>query len=219
MQGGDLSGVVLGRTDRGPDSAFFQIFVPFAGDGTPRPWRGVRTDSVMYARTEAGPWMLYDLEDDPYEMKNLADDPAHAALRDRMEAKLAAWMKRTGDSWAFDSIGLRRGRRPPLPVRGVLHRSASTSTGPRSTRTWRLATEPRSAPRAQSGRDPVPGPPVWIKIDLSHRRDRRLPRRGRAGFGAFGLRIGASDPVGIDPGSDAPSEPGATASADSDLVG
>ena len=32
MQGTDLSSVVLGMTDRGPDSAFFQIFVPFAGD-------------------------------------------------------------------------------------------------------------------------------------------------------------------------------------------
>ena len=82
MQGTDLSGVVLGRTDRGPDSAFFQIFVPFAGDGTPRPWRGVRTERYMYARTQEGPWVLYDLKEDPYEMKNLAQDPAHAALRD-----------------------------------------------------------------------------------------------------------------------------------------
>src|ERR1700730_13546932 len=44
MEGTDLSGLVLGRTDQGPGSAFFQIFVPFAGDGTPHPWRGVRTD-------------------------------------------------------------------------------------------------------------------------------------------------------------------------------
>ena len=104
VQGTDLSGVVLGTTDRGPDSAFFQIFVPFAGDATPRPWRGVRTDRHMYARTQEGPWVLYDLEDDPYERENLADDPAHAALRERMEAKLAGWMKRTGDSWANDSM-------------------------------------------------------------------------------------------------------------------
>ena len=104
MQGTDLSGVVLGTTDRGPDSAFFQIFVPFAGDATPRPWRGVRTDRHMYARTQEGPWVLYDLEDDPYERKNLAHDPAHAAVRERMEAKLAGWMKRTGDSWANDSM-------------------------------------------------------------------------------------------------------------------
>jgi arylsulfatase A-like enzyme len=55
MQGSDVSPVVLGTTDRGPDSAFFQIFVPYAGDRTPQPWRGVRTNRSMYARTEAGP--------------------------------------------------------------------------------------------------------------------------------------------------------------------
>ena len=37
-------------------------------------------------------------------MRNWAQDPAHVAVRDRMEAKLAEWMKRTGDSWANDSM-------------------------------------------------------------------------------------------------------------------
>lgn len=72
MQGRDLSKVVLGETDKGPDSVFFQIFVPFAGDGTPHPWRGVRTARYLYARTEDKPWLLYDLERDPDELKNLA---------------------------------------------------------------------------------------------------------------------------------------------------
>ena len=94
MQGTDLSGVVLDKVDRGPDSAFFQIFVPFAGDTTPRPWRGVRTERHMYARTQEGPWLLYDLKDDPYERKNLAQDPGHVALRTEMEEKLGGWMKR-----------------------------------------------------------------------------------------------------------------------------
>jgi arylsulfatase A-like enzyme len=104
MQGSDLSSLVLGTTNRGPDSAFLQIFVPYAGDGTPRPWRGVRTDRFLYARTEKGPWLLYDLADDPYEMKNLALHPTHAPLRQMMEMKLDAWMKRTGDSWAINSM-------------------------------------------------------------------------------------------------------------------
>ena len=43
MQGADLSRLVLGKTERGSESAFFQIFVPFDGDGTPFGWRGVRT--------------------------------------------------------------------------------------------------------------------------------------------------------------------------------
>src|SRR6185312_8924008 len=65
MQGTDLSELVLGRTEKGPDAVFFQIFVPFAGDGTPNPWRGLRTTRFMYARTEMGPWVFYDLKKDP----------------------------------------------------------------------------------------------------------------------------------------------------------
>lgn len=115
MQGTDLSGVVLGRDEEGPDSAFFEILVTYGGDGTPHPWRGVRTDRHMYARTETRPWVLYDLEADPYELKNLADDPAHAVLRQEMEAKLEVWMKRTGDSWALNS-------NEPVEDKGRLYR-------------------------------------------------------------------------------------------------
>jgi Domain of unknown function (DUF4976) len=115
MQGTDLSGVLLGWTVQGPESAFFQIFVPFAGDESPHPWRGVWTDRYMYARSEAGPWMLYDLREDPYELKNLAHDLAQAALRDEMQSRLAGWMSRTGDSWASNSMA-------PVEDKGRLYR-------------------------------------------------------------------------------------------------
>ena len=91
-------------TEQGPESAFFQFFTPFDGDGTPRPWRGVRTNRFLYARTQTTPWLLYDLEQDPYELKNLAQDPDASALREQMEAQLAQWMKRTGDDWSADSM-------------------------------------------------------------------------------------------------------------------
>ena len=115
MQGSDLAKAVRGQSVRGPESAFFQFFVPFAGDGTPRPWRGVRTDRHMYARTESGPWVLYDLKDDPYERNNLAQDPSSAAVRNSLEATLASWMKRTGDSWALNSM-------EPVEDKGRLYR-------------------------------------------------------------------------------------------------
>ena len=43
MQGSNLSGVVLGEKERGPDSAFFQIFGPWAGGDIAGGWRGIRT--------------------------------------------------------------------------------------------------------------------------------------------------------------------------------
>jgi arylsulfatase A-like enzyme len=107
MQGADLSGMVTASDRRqkpiaGPTSAFFQIFGPYRGDGTEDAWRGVRTGRHMYARFESQPWVLYDLESDPYEMRNLAEEPgAETVVRD-MEKRLAAWMARTGDSWKYD---------------------------------------------------------------------------------------------------------------------
>ena len=36
---------------------------------------------------------LYDLESDPYEIHNLADSPAHAAIRDRLRGELEGLME------------------------------------------------------------------------------------------------------------------------------
>ncbi len=103
MQGSDLSKLILGQTEQGPDSVFFQIFVPFQGDGTAGAWRGVRTDRHMYARSAEGPWLLYDLKTDPYEKKNLIDEPDQAALQKRLDARLTKWMEQEGDSWSLNS--------------------------------------------------------------------------------------------------------------------
>jgi arylsulfatase A-like enzyme len=102
MQGSNLAPVILGESKEGPDSAFFQIFGPFDGGEVIAGWRGVRTERYMYARYETEPWVLYDLEADPYEMKNLANDPGSEAVRKELEAKLEEWMQKTGDSWSYD---------------------------------------------------------------------------------------------------------------------
>ena len=43
------------------------------------------------------PFELYDLENDPYEQQNLADDPDVISTRDEMIRSLNNWMKTTGD--------------------------------------------------------------------------------------------------------------------------
>ncbi len=40
---------------------------------------------------------LYDVENDPYEWHNLADDPKYAQIKTEHQKELAAWMKRQGD--------------------------------------------------------------------------------------------------------------------------
>lgn len=84
------------------DSAFFQIFGPYDGDGTTHGWRGIRTPRHMYARYVDRPWVLYDLEADPYQMKNLAEEPSAKSIREELDRRLSRWMRRTGDSWSVN---------------------------------------------------------------------------------------------------------------------
>ncbi|MBI3279354.1 MAG: sulfatase, partial [Acidobacteria bacterium] len=102
MQGTDLAPVALGRRRGGPDSAFFQIFGPYQGDGTQDGWRGVRTAKYMYARFRDKPWVLYDLEADPYQARNLAGERAASGIQSAMETRLSRWMQQTGDSWSYN---------------------------------------------------------------------------------------------------------------------
>ena len=69
------------------------------------PWRGVRTKTHTYARLlDGGPWVLYDNKKDPYQMKNLVNDPAHEKLRDQMEAKMKALLEKAHDPCDTEAI-------------------------------------------------------------------------------------------------------------------
>jgi len=61
---------------------------------------GVRTEryKLIHFYHDIDAWELYDLQDDPHELKNLADDPAHAAGRAELEAELARLQRQYGDS-------------------------------------------------------------------------------------------------------------------------
>ena len=41
---------------------------------------------------------LYDLQNDPHEVNNLADDPKHGDIKTQLAATLDQWIKSTGDT-------------------------------------------------------------------------------------------------------------------------
>lgn len=103
MQGTDYSARVLGSggTEGEPDSAFLQSVVPtMHGDSVDRPWRGVVTrDGWKYVCLEGQPWLLFNLNEDPYEQVNLAFNTRFRAARTRLQQRLAEWIAQTGDKF------------------------------------------------------------------------------------------------------------------------
>jgi arylsulfatase A-like enzyme len=91
VQGQDLSHAVLGETGSEPDSVYLQILGPgwpHRGDWVGF-WRGIRTRRWVYARWHgSGERLLFDRDNDPYEMDNLAGRLAFAAVEASLEARL-----------------------------------------------------------------------------------------------------------------------------------
>jgi arylsulfatase A-like enzyme len=108
MQGTDYSGYrVYGRqvVDE-PDSAFLQAVIPtLHGDSVDRPWRGIVTrDGWKYVVLEGQPWLMFNLNEDPYEQVNLAHNTVFAAQRRRLQDCLAAWIADTGDQFVLPQM-------------------------------------------------------------------------------------------------------------------
>jgi arylsulfatase A-like enzyme len=97
IEGEDLSKLVTGKGP-GPDRAALLMnvspFIPQLEE-----YRGIRTSRYTYVRNLAGPWMFFDNQSDPYQMRNLAGDPAHAALQKQLDARLQSELKKIGDDF------------------------------------------------------------------------------------------------------------------------
>jgi arylsulfatase A-like enzyme len=71
-------------------------------------WRGLRTLRYTYARNEAGPWLCYDNQTDPYQMRNLVSDPAQAGLIQALDARLLRRLRACGDTFESGAVLLER---------------------------------------------------------------------------------------------------------------
>jgi arylsulfatase A-like enzyme len=89
VQARSLLPVLQGRTDRVHDRVFA------AYTDTQRMVCETRYKLILYPQPNRR--QLFDLTADPDELRNLADDPAHAAERERLETLLTDWRHTQGD--------------------------------------------------------------------------------------------------------------------------
>ena len=107
MEGTDYSSHRLpdraGNGAEEPDSAYLQSVVPTGhGHSVDKPWRGIVTnDGWKYVCFEGVSWLMFDLNEDPYELANMAHNSLYAGKRAELLGKLKAWIERTGDSFAL----------------------------------------------------------------------------------------------------------------------
>lgn len=81
-----------------PDSAYLQLIDDRESGYA---WRSVVTrDGWKYACVQNGEWLLFNLNDDPYEQNNLAFNTAFKKRRGEMKALLKDWIKKSGDDFA-----------------------------------------------------------------------------------------------------------------------
>jgi len=99
MEGFDYSFLRRGEPEPAgiPDCALLQAIEP--REESPA-YRGIVTrDGWKFCRTPEGPWLLFDLNDDPFEMNNLARTPrAHKHLQ-WLDGRLNAKLEETGDAF------------------------------------------------------------------------------------------------------------------------
>ena len=96
VQGMDYSSTFLGKSKKQRDAAF--LFNVHRGGGPNTDWRGIRTKKWTYAYHFSGDWVLYDLKNDPYQLKNLIDDPKFAAKKNQLREQLESMRKALGES-------------------------------------------------------------------------------------------------------------------------
>jgi len=105
MEGYDYSRYRLDPTPGGPisapnppepDSAFLQAIIP--REGVDKAWRGIVTrDGWKYVCFEGVDWLMYNLNEDPYEQVNLAHQPRMARKRGELRDRLRQWILDTDD--------------------------------------------------------------------------------------------------------------------------
>ena len=112
VEGLDFSSHIRTETpDPADGAALLACYHPFgewSRQSGGREFRGLRTQRHTYTRTLDGPWQLYDNQEDPWQQRNLVDDPASRATRDQLDERLDAVLAQHSDEFLYGDEYIRR---------------------------------------------------------------------------------------------------------------
>ena len=91
-----------------PESAYMQqIPRKYHRHSVNKAWRGIVTrDGWKYVCFPGHDWLLFNLNDDPYELANLCHDTVFQEQKAKLHSILEEWIKKTGDDFVLPDISL-----------------------------------------------------------------------------------------------------------------
>jgi arylsulfatase A-like enzyme len=92
-EGTSFAGAVRGLDQSLPEAAYILCAWPWI---LPE-WRGIRTEDHTYVEAHAGPLLLFDNRNDPYQMENLVNRPEHRDLQERLRRVYRRMAAQVGD--------------------------------------------------------------------------------------------------------------------------
>ncbi|MCF7940308.1 MAG: DUF4976 domain-containing protein, partial [Spirochaetia bacterium] len=102
VEGKDYSGLLRDEEKIDRDAVLLAGYSPFADwcfARGGREYRGVRTPRYTYVRDLSGPWLLFDNKHDPFQKRNLIDDPVSKPLMMNLDQRLTRELEERGDTF------------------------------------------------------------------------------------------------------------------------
>jgi arylsulfatase A-like enzyme len=118
IEGENMAGAIENQEAFEDRAALFMSVSHFAGKG--KEYRGIYTDRYTYVKSLEGAWLLYDHQNDPLEMNNLAGKPGFETLQEELESMLNKELKKVEDpfkprQYYIDKWGYRLGEGGYIP--------------------------------------------------------------------------------------------------------
>ena len=113
VEGVDFTPYLLGEAPSPEHAALIECIHPFGEWTYPRissarEYRGLRTTRYTYVRDLQGPWLLYDNQEDPYQLNNRCGDPAYQEIQAALDQQLSRMLAERGDEFLPGMAYIRR---------------------------------------------------------------------------------------------------------------
>ena len=102
FDGENITDIILGKKQDTREAALVSCIQPFGQwprSGGGREFRGIITKKYTYARDLEGEWLLFDNDNDPYQMNNLVNDSSLKNVRQNLDKLLSTELSRLEDEF------------------------------------------------------------------------------------------------------------------------